>query len=176
MNKYAYLGISKKFHHSDLVVQIVKLTNCKRYLELGVYKGKTFNKVVPLVESAVGVDAIYCELKTGEFICGTTDFFFKTYKGLPFDVIFIDSDHSFESAKKDFDKSVKILNKHGIIIVHDTDPISKEYTASGYCGDSHLLVDYIEEQADFDIVTLPICEAGISIIKRKRDRRVLEFS
>ena len=37
------------------------------------------------------------------------------------DVLWIDADHTYEGVKKDFDLYSKIMNKGGIITIHDTD-------------------------------------------------------
>ena len=164
-------------HHSDFVYQIVRLVECKNYLELGVYTGETFSKVYSVVENAVGVDTKDMRKnKIGNFYTCITSEFFKLFNNsMLFDVIFIDADHKFSNVKDDFESSIKILNKNGIIIIHDTDPIDIEHTDFGYCGDSYKIIDYIIKENKYDIITFPIAEAGLSIIKRKSDRRVLEW-
>ena len=92
------------------------------------------------------------------------------------DVIFIDADHSFESVKDDFESSLKNLNEFGIVILHDTDPISEKYLDKGYCGDSYRMLDWLSENhSEMSVITLPISEAGLTIIKRSSDRRVNKF-
>jgi predicted O-methyltransferase YrrM len=52
----------------------------------------------------------------------TTDSFFKRtnpIKQTNFDVIFIDADHSYEGARKDYDNALKHINDGGLIIFHD---------------------------------------------------------
>lgn len=57
--------------------------------------------------------------------------------------------------------------------MHDTDPISLKYTEYTYCGDSYKIIDYIEkEHPELNVTTLPLTDTGISIITRKKDRRV----
>lgn len=88
------------------------------------------------------------------------------------DMIFIDADHSYESAKKDFLNSISILSESGIIIMHDTDPENNSLFSPGYCGDSYKIVSFVEENMkDLNIITLPIAEAGLSIISRKKSSR-----
>ena len=92
------------------------------------------------------------------------------------DVIFIDADHSFEAVKLDFKGSLKNLNEFGIIILHDTDPISEKYIDKLYCGDSYKMIDWLKtEHPEMDVFTFPISEAGLTIIKRSSDRRVNKF-
>ena len=59
-----------------------------------------------------------------EFLKQTTekayyDFFVK--REIKIDFLHIDADHTFEGVKKDFDLYSKIMNKGGIITIHDTD-------------------------------------------------------
>lgn len=174
MDKCGYAG--EKFNHSDLVTEIVKQLNCKTYLELGVYDGVTLSKVHKIVERVISVDIKDLRKeKVGEFHLMTTDDFFKIFNETV-DIIFIDADHNFESVKKDFINSLNILNKFGIIILHDTDPIDMKYLDFGYCGDSYKMDNWIrEEYSELDVMTLPITEAGLTIVKRKNDKRVNNF-
>lgn len=164
-------------HHSDLIVQLVKSVNCQTYLELGIYDGSTLARVGESVPRVIGVDIkdLRINKTIGEFHLSTTQDFLKTFTD-KVDVIFIDADHSYESVKIDFTSSLPLLNKFGLIILHDTDPISEKYLDKGYCGDSYKMIDWLKEtHPEFDIITLPISEAGLTIIKRSSDRRVNKF-
>ena len=168
-------------NHDELIYQLVQLTNCNTYLELGVHRGNTFNRIVPLVKRAIGVDIEDIRIiKKGEFYLETTDAFFKHFFD-PVDVVFIDADHCFEAVRKDLLNSLPLLTKHGFIILHDTDPAEAgllEDHGDGfqYCGDGYKIVDYVEEHLpQVDMVTLPILSPGMSFLVRKNTRRVLEF-
>jgi hypothetical protein len=81
-----------------------------------------------------------------------------------------------KSQKKLKKSSLKILNEFGIIILHDTDPISEKYLDIGYCGDSYKMIDWIKTNySDMDVLTLPISEAGLTIIRKSNERRVKKF-
>jgi predicted O-methyltransferase YrrM len=173
MDKFAY-GVEV---HTDMIVQIVKSINCKNYLELGVYNGATLEKVSTVVPRVIGVDIIdFRKNKNiGEFHQTTTQNFLNNFNEIV-DVIFIDADHSFEAVKLDFKASLKNLNEFGIIILHDTDPISEKYIAREHCEDSYKIIDWIKtEYPDMDVFTFPISEAGLTIVKRSNDRRVNKF-
>lgn len=174
MDKLGYAG--SKYNHSDLIAEIVKQLNCKTYLELGIYDGTTLTKVSKYVDRIICVDIQDIRNnKIGEFHLKTTDQFFLDFNEMV-DVIFIDADHNFESVKKDFINSLKILNEFGMIILHDTDPIKKEYLAPNYCNDSYKMDEWIRKNyPDLDIMTLPLTEAGLSLVKRKCDNRVNKF-
>ena len=173
MDKFAY-GVEV---HTDMIVQIVKSINCKNYLELGVYDGATLEKVSTVVPRVIGVDIIdFRKNKNiGEFHQTTTQNFLNNFNEIV-DVIFIDADHSFEAVKLDFKASLKNLNEFGIIILHDTDPISEKYIAREHCEDSYKIIDWLKtEYPDMDVFTFPISEAGLTSVKRSNDRRVNKF-
>ena len=166
-----------KSHHSDLIIQLVKSINCQTYLELGIYDGMTMASVAQIVPRVIGVDIkdIRIHKNIGEFHQSTTQEFLNNFNE-KVDVIFIDADHSFESVKQDFVSSLKLLNEFGVVILHDTDPISEEYLSELRCGDSYKMIDWLKENyPDMDVLTLPISEAGLTIIRRSNERRVNKF-
>jgi hypothetical protein len=162
--------------HQELILSILELTGCETFLELGVQSGMCLINATRIVKRAIGVDIKDIrEQKVGEFYECTTDEFFKNFTD-NVDIVFIDADHHFESARKDFENSLKLLNKNGIIIIHDTDPMSKDLLCQTRCGDSYKIINYIyNNHKELDIITLPLTLAGLSIIKRKDERRVLDF-
>lgn len=161
-------------HYSSFIKWLVRFTNCRNYLELGVEYGLNIQEIKTLVDLCVGVDINDIQDKEGiDFYQMTTDEFFKKNKK-NFDIIFIDANHKFEQVQKDFDNSLKILNKFGIIILHDTDPIIEELMGDSYCSDSYKIVDYISKKKNLNIITLPIQETGMTLVMRKSDRRVFE--
>ena len=165
-----------KHNHSHFIAELVKQINCKTYLELGVYDGTTLSIVFPFVDRIIGVDIKDVRnSEIGEFHLESTDSFFEHFNE-SVDVVFIDADHNFESVKKDFKNSVKLLNKYGMIILHDTDPMEEMYLNPNYCGDSYKMDEWIRENyTEFDIMTLPLTQAGLTIVKRKIDKRVNNF-
>lgn len=159
--------------HESVILDILKKTYCHNYLELGIYKGDIISKAATFITNCVGVDIIdhIGPIKNFKFIKLSTDDFFISNTD-KFDIIFIDADHKYESCVKDLENSLKILNYNGIIFIHDTDPISKKYTDSGYCGDSYNINNYIyNNHTELDLITLPLTEAGLTIIKRKHENR-----
>lgn len=172
--KFAYAGSS--FHHSDFIVELVKQLNCNTFLELGTYDGCTIRKVSRYVKRVISVDIKDVrKKKTGEFHLKKTDDFFNNFKE-KVDIVFIDADHQFESARKDFENSLNILNEFGIILIHDTDPMEERLLNPGYCGDSYKINDWIREKYPYlDMAVLPITECGLTIVKRRQDNRVDNF-
>lgn len=173
-DKLGYPGF--KYNHSHFIAELVKQINCKTYLELGIYDGITLSLVEPFVERIISVDIKDIRRwKIGEFHLETTDSFFEHFKETV-DVVFIDADHNFESVKKDFKNSLNLLNKYGMIILHDTDPMEPMYLKPNYCGDSYKMDSWIRENfEDLDVMTLPLTQAGLTLVKRKKDNRVNNF-
>lgn len=163
---------------TEFVRTICTATNCKTYLEIGVLTGETLSSVAPFVDRAVGVDIKDSRsFKQGEFYLMSSDDFFSSNPSFRADVIYVDGSHVYEQVEKDFENSLKILNKHGIIILDDTDPITKRYEEFDKCGTAFKIVNYIRtNHPELDIVTLPFFEKGQSIVKRKNESRVLERS
>ena len=174
MSKFGYFN-NPAIGHNNIITQLVRMTGCEKYLELGVYDGFNISKVKEFCPRCIGVDIH--DKRTNfnyDFKLTTTDKFFQD-NAETFDIIFIDADHNVESVKKDFINSLKMLNKFGIILIHDTDPISEEYTQPEYCGDSYKIIDWvIDNYPELNLITLPITEAGLTIVNRKNDRRTLK--
>jgi predicted O-methyltransferase YrrM len=158
-------------HHSDFIGLLSSIYKPKIYVELGLFEGETWNKVTPSCQEAYGVDIIDRNIKGNIFI-GTTDDFFKQFNK-KIDMVFIDADHRYESCKKDFLNSLKLINEGGIIIMHDTDPNNNNLFDEGYCGDSYKIVDFLEDHMkdEINVLTLPLTEAGLSIISKKKNTR-----
>jgi len=175
MGKFAHLS-NPKIRHTELIVQVVKLMNCQKYLELGVWYGSNITKVKEVCNYSIGVDMTdQRKYKNYDFIISSTDDFFKNNTET-FDIIFIDADHNFESVKKDFVNSLEILNEYGIIFLHDTDPLDEYWAQMNFCGDSYKMLDWINETyPELNIFTLPITEAGLTMVNRKGDRRINEY-
>ena len=164
-------------HYSNLIKWIAKLTNCKRYLEIGVNTGENIYDIRYNVDICEGVDVNDNILDKDNIIFNhmSSDEFFQKNTNI-YDIIFIDGDHSFDQVKIDFENSLKVLNKYGIIILHDTDPMEQFLTNSIYCKDAYKIVDYIyEHHSELNIITFPIHETGLSFVMRKEDRRMHNF-
>jgi len=84
---------------------------------------------------------------------------------------FIDADHCFQSAKRDFDNVLARLNPGGVILLHDTDPENDSLFSSDRCGDAYRIVSILEDHSELNVVTLPISNTGLSIVTRKNETR-----
>ena len=156
-----------KVDHSVVIWSIAKglkgSGGLKNYLELGIKKGSNFNKIAPFAEKAYAVDiqeSSYRRIKDNKnliWYCGTSQSFLSSYEGEPFDLIFIDADHSHKSSLEDFKLASKVLREGGIILLHDVYPPGDEFISREYCGDTYKTALWIKENVldEFEYVTLP---------------------
>lgn len=164
-------------HHSTFIGYLASIYKPKIYVELGLYEGETLTKVRPHAETAYGIDMksnqhleSLKKYNNVNIIYSSTDVFFESFDK-KIDMAFIDADHCIESCMKDLENVLSRLNPGGVILLHDTDPESDKLIDPGYCGDSYKIVDILENNLDLNITTIPISEAGLSIVTRKGNTR-----
>ena len=138
-----------------------------------------FNGNVDWVEE----DSVFRRHFHPKFIKETTekayyDFFVK--QDIKIDLLHIDADHTFEGVKKDFELYSQIMNKGGLITIHDTD---KEYVENfveleGHKGDDLTgpseFVKTIDKRK-FEVMTFTNYEeksehptsSGLTIVRKK---------
>jgi len=167
--------------YKNFIFDFIKSTSHQgfSYLELGVHVGELMDLISQISNNCVGVDVVDNRKNKNRCIfhtCTTDDFFKTNLKS--FDYIFIDASHQIEQVKKDLYNSIKVLNKNGIILLHDTDPNSKELIdeiGNTWCGSAYRIVEVIRDLPEYESITLPIDVMGLTIMKRKNDRRVLSY-
>ena len=115
----------------------------------------------------------YFACENATFIRDISDNLFK----LPLTPIalgFIDGDHNYEQARKDFDNLAPFVVDNGWILLHDVYPPMEDYVDENRCGTVYKLRQEIEEDKRFDCVTLPVGTAmgvGILLVRKKpKDR------
>jgi predicted O-methyltransferase YrrM len=84
---------------------------------------------------------------------------------------FIDGDHHYEQAKKDFYNFVPLMTPDGYILLHDTYPPDGSWTHENACGDVYKLRQEIEKDPRFDCITLPkgcVIGVGLTIVRVKQ--------
>lgn len=164
-------------HHSTFISHIASIYNPTTYVELGLYEGETITKVQPFAKKLYGIDTkpnnhldSLKRFSNIEVHYKTTDTFFEEFTET-IDMAFIDADHCYESAQRDFDNVLRRLAPGGVILLHDTDPEEDRLIHPGYCGDSYKIVSILEKRDDVNIITIPIQEAGLSIVTEKNSTR-----
>jgi len=115
--------VSGRMPRHEVINGVISSISASAYLEIGVntpnQPGYSRDKiVVPLMH---GVDPN--PLSQADFVM-TSDEFFGSPPPVFYDVIFIDGLHLFEQCFRDILNATKLLTENGLIIVHDTRPVS----------------------------------------------------
>ncbi len=146
---------------------ISKYKNCK-YLEIGVDNNEVFNSIPLKNINKFGVDPV----KGGNYKM-TSDNFFKKYKDIKFNVVFIDGLHEYYQCQKDCMNSINQLENGGVIIIHDFLPRSNfeeklPRSQSNWTGDVWKVAVELSqsENAEFRIVNI---DMGIGILKLNKN-------
>lgn len=116
----------------NVIQGCLDLFNMPSYLEIGVWKGKTFfpakaeRKVAVDPKFAFDVKAAEATYETSTFHEVTSDKYFGSLpKDESFDVIYIDGLHTFDQTLRDLLNSLAFLKDDGIVIIDDVYP--REY-------------------------------------------------
>jgi hypothetical protein len=159
--------------HYDVIEKIAGGLQPNIYVELGIFRGKTFNLVARHANKAYAVDVAgaqkHIKCNHAEFFMGTTQTFasywnLKVQKSI--DLIFIDADHSKESVLQDVKNFLPWLKiDTGLMVLHDTWPLSKEKIKPEYSGDCYLVPKALKANYDLEILTLPFL-CGLTIIRK----------
>jgi hypothetical protein len=105
-------------------------------------------------------DHIFKQMKSESFI--------KEFDDTPA-VVLIDGDHSYATAKMEFDFFFEKLCVGGVIFLHDTMPPSEDYLSDTACGDVYLLRQELEQRQDLDCFTWPYTAGfnGLTMVLKK---------
>lgn len=147
----------------DIINHLIKKNNYKSYLEIGYYKGWSFDRVecerkiavdpnpskIPEQEQmSYGKEIFLKQTGLGEYDSSgipvtydlilkmTSDDFFSDAQEEEekYDIIFIDGLHEASQVTKDIENSLKHLSEGGTIVLHDCNPIKYEHTTTGIDG------------------------------------------
>jgi len=102
---------------------------------------------------------------------GKSDDFFKDVKIPELAVVFIDGEHTYEQAWKDFYNVLRLIDTNGLILLHDTLPLSDEFLDLNRCGTVYQLRQELEKDKRFDVFTFPhsAMDVGLTMVRRKPD-------
>ena len=155
----------------EIIQKIIDKKKYENYLEIGCDKDSNFSKIK--IKNKIGVDP-----KLGGTLKMTSDEFFENNE-IYFDCIFIDALHIYEQVRKDILNSVKFLNNHGIIIIHDCLPkkIWNQIVPQIYGhwnGDVWKAIVEARTMKDIDTYT---CKAdhGLGIILKRPNKNLLSL-
>lgn len=140
----------------DIINALIEKNNYQSYLEIGYYKGWSFDQIY--CTKKVAVDPNPCKTPeqeglpygsvqpVGDYVHGlivklTSNHFFEEeekwigYEGSgSWDIIFIDGLHESEQVYRDIKNSLKHLSPNGTIVLHDCNPPTLAHTTTGVDG------------------------------------------
>ena len=162
---------SKYPSRSEIIQKIIYNKKYKNYLEIGCDRDENFSKIK--IENKTGVDP----LQGGTLRMTSNNFFIKNNKN--FDLIFLDGLHTYEQTIKDINNSLKILNKDGVIIIHDCLPkkiwnqiVPRIY--GHWNGDVWKAIVHSRTYSSADTYTC-IADHGLGIIFKRKNRNQLDL-
>lgn len=170
-SKKINISFENKKKRVEIVNNIIKIKQYKNYLEIGTFKDDLFKNVK--CQNKIGVDPV-----SGGNVRKTSDKFFAE-NSKRFDIIFIDGLHHYHQVKKDIFNSISILEKGGIILMHDCMPRDYFYQAVprsqlNWNGDTWKAFLEIRTNENFDSYCCNADE-GIGIILKRKNLNKLEL-
>jgi predicted O-methyltransferase YrrM len=72
-----------------------------------------------------------------------------------FDLAFIDANHDVNFVVDDFEATESLIGERGLVLLHDTWPMSVQYSDPRVCGDAYKAVDILRKKySDWNFVTI----------------------
>lgn len=151
--------------HETLIPYLVALVGARSYLEFGTHHNETIGRV--RCERRYGVDLAPVDCPGVRMFHMTTREFIKREAAAlaPFDVCFIDADHSAEAVMEDFMGIMPHMAAEGLILAHDTNPETAADATPGYCGDGWKAAQFIVE-GGYEAMVLPY-HPGLMIARKR---------
>ena len=144
-------------------------SNCV-YVEIGTGRGITIKEIAPACAEVHGVDVrppSEVDMPDGaRYWHMSSDDFFRTYDGSPPHVIFVDGDHSYEQAKRDFENALELLRGAGIVFLHDTWPRDEQDATTEFSGTVWRLAEEIAATPELESFTWPAFP-GLTAVRRR---------
>jgi glycosyltransferase involved in cell wall biosynthesis len=144
------------------------------YVEIGVDQGHAVQIVASSCGDVHGVDVNPGSRDAmppgSRFWEMPSDRFFSVYDGPAPHVIFIDGDHRYEQAARDFRNSLRLLAPGGTIFLHDTWPTNPGETSPHLCGTVCQLLPEISERPELESFTWA-GYPGLTAVRRRGDAR-----
>jgi hypothetical protein len=102
---------------------------------------------------------------------GTSDSYFKRIPMGSIAYGFIDGDHVYEQAARDFWNAWPLMAEEGVMALHDTYPPDASWTAENACGDVYRLRQELEKHPEMECFTVGrgcVVGVGVTFVKKKR--------
>jgi SAM-dependent methyltransferase len=159
----------------DVVNELLSTTNQKRYLEIGVQRGKCAAKVNASEKWGVDPEPLGGAQRSFHQLFKQTsdDFFARVSPGRKFDVIFVDGLHHADQVLRDVENALRHLAEGGFIVMHDCNPQSEEaQRVPRMCGvwNGDCWKAMVELRKRPDLVAFTIdSDHGVGVVRRGRN-------
>lgn len=89
-------------------------------------------------------------------------------------IAFIDGDHIYEAAKRDFDNVFPFVLPTGMIFLHDTYPRTEDWTVEHRCGTVYKLRHELEARNDIDVFTFTrtAFDVGLTMVRKREPNAI----
>jgi Predicted O-methyltransferase len=165
--------------HGRLVAAIAAALQPSLYVELGCFRGDTFEMVEPYCAKAVAVDhadySMFFEPRglASNFVHMDTLAYLATLEDSSVELCFLDSSHKEEATIHEFEALTPKMVKNGVVLFHDSYPPNEEYTQDGKCGGVWRAIEHLRKtSAYFEFATLPF-QYGLTIARKSFGKQLL---
>jgi len=164
--------------HENYIAHLASLIQPELYVEVGIDKCQTFNKVLPFAKYLIGIDinprcANYVtKSPKAKFYNTTSSKLARLAKKdkLTIDMLFIDADHSENQALKDFNNLFPFVTDNGLILLHDSFPKEKKGAMRGGAGTVYRAIEKLSKNTkEYEMVTIPI-PPGLTILRKRKSQ------
>lgn len=92
-------------------------------------------------------------------------------RSTPIDLLYIDADHSHKQSLADFEQFAPYVAPDGLVLMHDTFPLTESHEQLQYSGTVWKTATYIKQhyREEFELMTMPFL-CGISLLRKKGAR------
>lgn len=157
----------------DIIQKFINERNYKTFLEIGTFKGDTFNHIN--IEHKESIDPDPECNATWQM---TSDDYFKSSKD-KFDIIFIDGLHEHNQVYRDICNSLEHLNPNGIIVMHDCVPKNekmqlwdnKSHQHEEWTGDTWKAYYKAFKELDYEVYVVDT-DYGCGVIDTNKERQI----
>ncbi len=160
------------YNRSAVISKVINLIDAKSYLEIGCFSDTVFKAID--CSYKVGVDP----QRGGTHRITSDDFFAGNKEN--FDVIFVDGLHTYQQVRLDLLNSFKVLNKGGVVLMHDCLPLNYFEQAlprqsKAWTGDVWKAAFEFKQKKDVDLRVISI-DHGVGVLKQRKNTQPKSFS
>ena len=148
---------------TQIINELIQRIGAKTYLEIGCQnRENNFNHIVCEKKICVDIDPA-----ANPDVRMSSDDYFENYQ-MPFNVVFVDGDHSHEQSLKDIMNALDIAVM--LVICHDTNPIDEKYAGPEWSGEVFKTIVEVNNRTDYHYYTYLEDPHGLTVIQKRVKR------